>query len=123
MNRSLMKELPQREMGSDVFSKELVTILDPAGMVSEGYRTLSTNLLNAPVETPPKVVVLASLGPMEGKSAACANLGVVLAQADKSTLIIDCDFRKPTMHKIFGLRNLYGVVNFLAGEHDLPQVL
>jgi capsular exopolysaccharide synthesis family protein len=44
---------------------------------------------------------------------------VVLAQADKNTLIMDCDLRRPSMHKFFGLRNLRGVVDILADEYDL----
>jgi capsular exopolysaccharide synthesis family protein len=47
---------------------------------------------------------------------------VVLAQAGKSTLIIDCDLRKPVIHKAFELRNLYGVVNVLVGERTLQEV-
>jgi capsular exopolysaccharide synthesis family protein len=122
VNRSLTKEQVQREMDAHSLSPELVTVLDPAGMASEAYRTLSTNLLCAPVYMSPKVVVITSLRPMEGKSATCANLGVVLAQAEKSTLIMDCDFRRPTLHSIFGLDNSYGVSSVLAGECDLPQV-
>ena len=59
---------------------------------------------------------------MEGKSITCANLGMVLAQADKNALILDCDLRKPTLHKIFGLRNLRGVVDLLTGERELQEV-
>ena len=47
---------------------------------------------------------------------------MVLAQADKKTLIIDGDLRDPTMHSMFGMRNRTGVVNVLAGEHDLSEV-
>lgn len=100
----------------------LATILDPSGLASEAYRTLRTNLLYSVVDDPPRVIMATSPGPMEGKSTTCANLGVVLAQADKTTLIIDGDLRRPSIHKIFGLRNLHGVANVLAGEHDLSEV-
>lgn len=103
-------------------SKRLVTVLEPTGTTSEAYRTLRTSLLYSFVDDPPRVIVLTSPGPGEGKSTTCANLGVVLAQADKRTLIIDADLRKPVMHRIFGLRNMRGVVNVVAGEHDLPGV-
>ncbi|MEJ7842581.1 MAG: CpsD/CapB family tyrosine-protein kinase [Rubrobacter sp.] len=103
-------------------SRRLVTMLEPTSTASEAYRTLRTSLLYSFVDDPPRVIVLTSPGPGEGKSTTCANLGVVLAQADKRTLIIDGDLRKPTMHRIFGLRNMRGVVNVLAGEHDLEGV-
>lgn len=103
-------------------SRRLVTVLEPTGTASEAYRTLRTSLLYALVDDPPKVIVMTSPGPAEGKSTTCANLGVVLAQADKRTLIIDADLRKPVMHRIFGLRNMRGVVNVLTGEYDLPDV-
>jgi len=47
---------------------------------------------------------------------------VVLAQAGKNVLIVDCDFRKPVMHRFFGMRNLYGVVDVLVGERKLEEV-
>lgn len=99
----------------------LVTILDPTSATSEAYRSLRTNLIYTSVDEPSKVIVLTSPGPGEGKSTVCANLGVVLAQAGKSPLIIDCDFRNPAMHKFFGLRNLYGLVDVLAGEYSLQE--
>lgn len=100
----------------------LITRLDPDGMASEDYRILRTSLLYASVDRPPKVVVMTSPGPQEGKSTSCANLGVALAQAGKSTLIMDCDFRRPSMHKIFGLRNFRGVVNVLGGDNSLQDI-
>jgi capsular exopolysaccharide synthesis family protein len=104
------------------FSGRVVTILDPTGAASEAYRTLRTNLLYSLVDNPPKVIVLTSPGPGEGKSTTCANLGVVLAQAGKSVLILDCDLRKPVMHKFFSLRNLHGITDVLVGECSLQEV-
>ncbi len=106
----------------DVSSSSLVTLLDPSGAAAEDYRTLRTSLLYTLVDTPPKAVVVTSPGPSEGKSTTCANLGVVLAQAGKSTLVMDCDLRRPTMHRVFGLRNMRGMVNILAGECELREV-
>jgi capsular exopolysaccharide synthesis family protein len=66
--------------------------------------------------------VLTSPGPREGKSTTCANLGVALAQADRSTLILDCNLRRPTVHKIFGLHNDRGIVAILAEERNWQEV-
>lgn len=110
-----------REPEQDL-SMRLTSVLEPNGAASEAFRSLRTNLLYALVDNPPKVIVLTSPGPGEGKSTTCANLGVVLAQAAKSTMIIDCDLRKPVMHKFFGLRNLHGVTDILFGERSLQEV-
>jgi capsular exopolysaccharide synthesis family protein len=112
----------QAERRDGDLSDRLVTLLDPSGVASEAYRTLRTSLLYALVDAPPKVVVVTSPGSAEGKSTTCANLAVVLAQAGKNTLVIDCDLRKPSVHKIFGLRNFTGVVDALAKELDLREI-
>jgi capsular exopolysaccharide synthesis family protein len=110
------------EMKETAISGSLVTVLDPNSVASEAYRTLRTSLLYALVDAPPKVIVVTSPGTAEGKSTVCANLGVVLAQAGKSTLIIDCDFRKPVMHKIFGLNNTRGITDVLLREQSLQMI-
>ena len=103
-------------------SKDLVTLSEPDGVAAEAYRTLRTNLFYALVDDPPRVIAVTSPGPGEGKSVTCANLGVVLAQAGKDTLILDCDLRKPSMHKVFGLRSLRGMVDVLMDGRPLPEV-
>ncbi len=103
-------------------SGHLTTVSDPTGAAAEAYRSLATTLLYAFADNPPQIIVLTSPGRGEGKSTVTANLGAALGQVDKKVLLVDCDFRKPVMHEIFGLRNLYGMVNVLAGERDLPEV-
>lgn len=125
MARSLRKGEPrqaQKERQAEDLVGRLVTTLDPTGAAAEAYRSLRTNLLYSFVDYPPKVIVLTSISPQEGKSTTCTNLGVVLAQAGKRTLIVDCDFRKPILHKIFEIRNVFGLVDVLAGEHGLRDV-
>jgi capsular exopolysaccharide synthesis family protein len=122
--RSKRRRMRRKDItnGSEGSAGRMVTLFDPNSAASEAYRTLRTNLLYAYVDDPPKAIVITSPGPKEGKSTVCANLGVVLAQASKSTLIMDCDFRKPALHKFFGLRNLHGVVEVLGGERGLQEV-
>jgi capsular exopolysaccharide synthesis family protein len=110
------------EGGADDLSRSLVTSHDPTCAASEAYRVLRTNLLYSLVDLPPKVIVTTSPGPHEGKSTTCANLAVVLTQAGKQVLLVDCDLRRPVVHKVFGLRNFRGLVSVLAGEHSLQDV-
>jgi receptor protein-tyrosine kinase len=112
----------RRGIAADDLSQRLVTVIEPNSVAAEAYRTLRTNLLYSFVDDPPRVIVLTSPGAAEGKSTTCANLGVVLAQAGKSVLAVDCDLRVPALHKFFGLRNMRGIVDVLAGEFGLEEV-
>lgn len=111
----------QGREGAEDLSARLVTLKAPDGIASEAYRTLRTSLLYSLVDDPPKVITVTSPGPREGKSTTCANLGVVLAQANKSVLLIDCDLRRPAVHKLFDLRNLRGFVDVLAREGEVED--
>lgn len=104
------------------FSDALVTVVDPTGSASEAYRMMRTNLFYASVDDPPKVVVLTSAGSGEGKSTTAANLGVTLSEVGKSTLVLDCDLRKPRLHSYFETRNMRGLVDILTVESKLEEV-
>ena len=106
----------------DALSAQLVTLLDPTAVASEAYRSLRTSLLYAVANAPPTVILITSPGLMDGKSTTCANLAVVLAQAGKGTLVIDGDLHEPSLHKIFGVPNVNGMVNVLSGEYDLSEM-
>jgi capsular exopolysaccharide synthesis family protein len=116
---------PEKEIQKATDARDLsgclITVLDPTDVASEAYRKLRTNLLYALVDAPPKVIMVTSPGSAEGKSTICANLGVVLAQAGKNTLIMDCDLRRPMMHEIFALPGSDGLVNVLVGERAVQD--
>ena len=112
----------QESSASGGLSSNLITIRHPASAASEAYRTLRTGLLYSRVDAPPKVILVTSAGPREGKSTVCANLSVMLAQSHKNTLIVDCDLRRPALHQLFGLRNVWGLASVLLGERDLREV-
>lgn len=113
---------PDKQSRFGDVSGRLVTLLAPDGVAAEAYRTLRTSLLYSPVELPLQVIVVSSPGSREGKSTVCANLGVVLAQADNQVLLLDCNLRKPDLHEVFGLSNSRGLVDVLTGRRTVQQI-
>lgn len=100
----------------------LITTADPTATATEAYRALRTVLLRAFTDASSKVVVLTGAGGDGCQTATCANLGVVLSQVDGKTIILDCDFRNPTMGRLFGFHDVPGVADVLAADHGLPEV-
>ena len=95
---------------------ELVA-LDGQSPASEAYRALRTNLLFSAIDQKGlKTIVVTSSGPGEGKSRTAANLAVVLAHAGQKTVLIDADFRRPSLHKIFGRIRNVGLSNLAVQD-------
>ena len=94
---------------------------NPKSPISEAYRAIRTNIQFAGVDKPLKTIIVTSATPHEGKSTVIASLAIVLAQAGKKVLLIDCDFRNPTIHKLFGLTNT-GMTNFVATGEALEKI-
>ena len=112
---------PDRRRRDDA-TQDLVTVHDPSGVASEAYRMLRTNLFYALIDSPPKIIVLTSANLGEGKSTTTANLGVTLAQAGKTVLMLDCDLRGPRLHRIFDVSNSRGLVDILAAGDKIEEV-
>jgi capsular exopolysaccharide synthesis family protein len=89
---------------------------DARSFASEAYRVLRTNLHYANPDAPLKRVLVTSTAPGEGKSTTLANLGVILAQAERSVLLVDSDLRRPVVHQIFKQRINPGLTSYLAGD-------
>jgi polysaccharide biosynthesis transport protein len=102
--------------------KELVVLRKEADLV-EPYKALRTNLLFSTLEREPKVVTVTSASPREGKSRIAANLAIALAQAGRSTLLIDCDFRKPVQHRLFSRQRNVGLADLIVGEATEAEVI
>jgi capsular exopolysaccharide synthesis family protein len=103
----------------------LAAILYPKSPVAEAYRTLRTNIEFASVDDPARLILVTSAIPGEGKTTTAANLAAVFAQTGHSTLLVDADMRKPGVHKIFDLKNTFGLTNLLRSDDvqvkDLAQ--
>ncbi len=100
--------------GPDI-NPTLVTARSPKSRASESYRGIRTNILLSSAESAPQVILISSAGPREGKTITTLNLGVAMAQAGSKVLLLDCDMRKPDIHKAFGLARDRGISNLLVG--------
>ena len=98
------------------FSTSLVPLLNPIASASEAYRSIRTNIQYAIPEEIIQTVMISSSGVSEGKSTTAANLAIVMAQAGLTTLLIDADMRRPTIHRLFGLSLKQGLVEVLSDE-------
>jgi succinoglycan biosynthesis transport protein ExoP len=112
-----------RIKGED-YKDKLITAHGPLSSISEDYRLVRTNVQYMAVDQPARSIVVTSPNPGEGKSLTAANLGVIMAQANLRTVIVDTDLRQPVMHKIFRVSNLEGVTDLLrSAKLDLNSQL
>ena len=94
--------VPQ-DQGSSALA--LMTASDPGNPVSEAYRAIRTNLMFNVADRRVRTIVVTSTAPAEGKTAVACNIAAAMAQAGSSVILVDADFRRPDLHRIFTLRN------------------
>ncbi len=97
---------------------DLITLTDPRSPVSEAYRTLRTNLSFYSLDNPIRSLVITASASDDDKSAVAANLAVTMAQSGRSTILVDSDLRRPTLHDLFQLDAEPGLTNVILGEYD-----
>jgi capsular exopolysaccharide synthesis family protein len=91
--------------------------------VAEDYRQLRTNLQFLNVDNPPKVIMVSSAMPAEGKTTAAINLALALAEAGRQVTLLDADLRRPRVTNYLGVVGGVGLTNVLAGTADVADVL
>ena len=102
---------------------ELVTQARPQSQMAESYRALRTSLLLSSSGAPPKIILVTSALPQEGKTTTSINCAIVLAQKGVRVLLIDADLRRPGVHKTLGMGPRSGLSNVLTGSATLQQTI
>ena len=102
---------------------ELVTQSRPQSQMAESYRALRTSLLLTSLGGPPKVILITSALPQEGKTTTSINTAIVLAQKGTRVLLMDADLRRPSIHKTLGMGPKTGLSNVLTGNATLQQAV
>lgn len=90
--------------------------------IAESMRELRTNIQFMDVDNPPKVIVVTSPLPGDGKSTTASNLAITLAANGQRTILIDGDLRRPMISTVFGLVEGAGLSDVLAGRAELADV-
>ena len=94
----------------------------PKSVAAEAYRSLRTNIQYSSFDNKYQTLVVTSANPGEGKSTVSGNLALVLAQGESKVLLVDCDMRRPSVHKKFRISNTYGISDLLVGNKKMESV-
>ena len=101
----------------------IVVQREPDSFASEVYRMIQTNLKFLAVKIQPKVILMTSSVPGEGKSTVSANLAAAMAQLGRKVLLIDGDLRKATQHELWQISNKCGVKDVVAHRTPLSKAV
>ena len=94
----------------------------PKSIDAEAYRSLRSNIEYSSFDDEYRAIVVTSSVPGEGKSTTSGNLAIALAQSGNSVLLVDCDMRKPSIHKKFKISNAAGTAELLLRKRLFEEV-
>lgn len=109
---------------NDKWDVRLRMTTDPHSPYFESFRRLRTAVLNPTRGRKSRTILVTSVAPHEGKGFVCANLGVAIGRdLEHYGLVLDCDFRHPSLAGLFGLSNNTGLVDHLKEGIDLSLLI
>ncbi len=103
--------------------RNLAILTQPKSQFAEAFRSLRTSLLLSSTGHPPKLIVLTSATPSEGKTTTSTNLAAILAQQESRVLLIDGDLRRPNVHHRLGMNGKAGLTTVLTGATKLEDAV
>ncbi len=103
--------------------KNMISVNNPKSRAAEAFRTLRTNIQFSSLDGEMKTILITSSAPGEGKSTVLVNLAITIAQSGKKVLLLDCDLRKPTIHKKVAVSNSRGLTNILTQNTKIEECI
>lgn len=100
-----------------------ISFRDSNSGIAEAFRKLRTNLSFLAVDNPPRVIVVTSSVPEEGKSTTAINIALALAEADYNVVLVDGDMRRPMVHKYLDLVGTVGLSTVLSGAVSVTEAV
>ena len=128
-DRQMLEEITQVGLvGSIPLDKELrnqpeIYFEKDNSAIAEAFRKLRTNLQFLAVDNPPRVIVVTSSMPHEGKTTTAINIALALAEAEHNVVLVDGDMRRPMLDKHLGLIGVVGFSTVLSGATSLSDAL
>jgi succinoglycan biosynthesis transport protein ExoP len=106
----------------DANERAMVVSSNADRQVAEAFRTLHSSLRLKDESKNAKAFLTTSTVPGEGKSFMTTNLAMTFAAHGEKVVVVDCDLRKPNVHKSLGLENSRGVIDVVSGRYSLDEV-
>jgi capsular exopolysaccharide synthesis family protein len=103
---------------------EMVSWDQKDSLLAESFRTTLTSILfSGGPAIRPRVLVVTSASPSEGKTTVVSNLAIALAEINQRVLVIDADMRRPRQHSVFGIANEHGLSDLLMEKVPLDATM
>ncbi len=119
---SKRKERPL-DTGAEM-NKRRISLLQPESYAAEQFRTLRSRIDSLAAQRPLKTIALTSANPGDGKTMASVNLAIVTAMGvGQRILLLDCDLRRPSIHRSLGLEPKVGLAEILQGRATLDDAV
>ena len=109
--------------GDQRLSTRLCSYHEPKSFAAESFRILRTSIYFATHKLPHQVIQVTSPQAGNGRTTIASNLAISLAQSGKRVLLADADFRRPTIHKLFGMEQEPGISEILEGRVVLQSAI
>jgi succinoglycan biosynthesis transport protein ExoP len=106
-----------------LLSPELIVHEQPLSGIAEAARSIRTNLLFMNPDKPYRKILVSSAAPSEGKTTVACSIAIALAQGGQRVCIVDCDLRRPRIHRIFDRSGDAGVTNVIVGNATVDEVV
>ena len=101
---------------------ELVVHARPLSAISEAARSVRTNIMFMDPDRPTRRLLVSSAAPAEGKTTVACSIAIAFAQSGQRVCLVDCDMRRPRIHRIFGRDGKLGVTSVLVGDATIDEV-
>ena len=98
--------------------------LDPKSPLAEAFRTIRTNISFADIDNNLITIMFTSTKQNEWKSTTISHVAHTFSRLENTkVLVIDLDLRNPSVHKMYGIGNTYGVMDYLKNTRDLDRCI
>jgi len=123
VNFPIVGTIPHMEEESQIWDESIKIFTSPKSVFAESFRNLRANLHVINNKVGSKIILLTSTVGEEGKTTLSVNLAAIMSMAQKRTIVINMDMRKPTLHEKFNLPNDRGLSELLSNDISLREAI